>query len=86
MEIESNPNAGKMFQVRLWPMVTASGEKGPHTRKGEELPPLLLDHDRFVEFAPEFKLFATVTLYKATKPFFIIKEGVRHTAVIKRIA
>ena len=86
MEIDPNPNAAKMFQVRLWPQVTVEGEKGPRHRKGDELDPLTLDHDRFVEFAPEFKMFATAALFKATKPFFIVKDGVRHTAVIKRIA
>lgn len=86
MEITVDTNAGKMFQVRLWPMITVEGEKGPRHRKGEELPALLLDHDRFVEFAPEFKLFATVTLFKATKPFYIVKDNVRHVAVVKRIA
>lgn len=86
MEIEINPNSGKMFQVRLWPQITVSGERGPRHRKGEELDSLLLDHDRFIEFAPEFKLFAQATLFKATKPFFITKDGRRFVAVIKRIA
>lgn len=86
MEIEVNPNAGKMFQVRLWPHITVEGEKGPRHRKGEELPALLLDHDRFVEFVPEFKMFASATLFKATKPFFVNKDNVRYVAVIKRIA
>ena len=86
MEITDNPNIGKMFQVRLWPQITVKGEKGPNHRKGDELPALLLDYDRFIDFAPEFKLFATVTLFKATKPFFIVKDGVRHSAVVKRIA
>lgn len=86
MEIKTDPNAGKMFQVRLWPQILVEGEKGPRHRKGEELDPMLLDYNSFVEFAPEFKLFAGVVLFKATKPFFIMQDGVRHVAVIKRIA
>jgi len=85
MEIEANPNVAKMFQVRLWPQITVEG-KGPRHRKGDELDALLLDYDRFISFAPEFKIFAEATLFKATKPFFITKEGVRYYAVIKRIA
>lgn len=86
MEIAANPNEGKMFQVRMWPMITVAGVKGPSHRKGEEQDALLLDHDRFLEFAPEFKIFAGVALFKATKPFFITKDGQRFTAVVKRIA
>ncbi len=86
MEIDPNPNAGKMFQVRLWPQITVEGERGPRHRKGEELNALLMDHDKFVTYAPEFLLFAQATLFKATKPFFITKDGQRFVAVIKRIA
>lgn len=82
-----NPNAGKMFQVRLWPWITVNThEKGPKHRKGDELNPLLLDHDRFVEWVPEFKNFAGAALFKATKPFYVVKDGVRYVAVIKRIS
>lgn len=86
MEIDPNPNAGKMFQVRLWPQITVEGERGPRHRKGDEMPTLLLDHDKFVQFAPDFLLFAQATLFKATKPFFFMKDGQRFVAVIKRIA
>jgi len=85
MEVEVNTNAAKMFQVRLWPKITVEG-KGPHHRRGEELDALLLDYNRFISFAPEFKMFAEATLFKATKPFYITKEGVRYYAVVKRIA
>ncbi len=84
-EIKEEKKA-KLYNVRMWPMVTKDGDsRGPHHIKGAEMAPKMANSAEIAKMFPEFaEQLDAMDKKESLGPFRYSIDGVQYTMTIKR--